>query len=183
LPIVKKTVVGAVAALSVMMTMFGCGDGIGGVTTGSSPSGTPKPSATPAPGTGTSASPTPTPSPTPRPGALSCTLPSLPICDAACCTAGGTKLFTQEIQAAEDDLYATQPGLFLPNGDVKNNLDFLAALAKRLTEMTGLCAQANGHDEIRVKRDQSVSQHVDVLLGADATPWVGGVYTCRPASF
>jgi hypothetical protein len=179
MPIVTRTVFGAAVALAVM-TMAGCGDGIGDVTTASSPSGTPKPAATTTPAPGT---PTPTPTPTPKPGTLTCTLPSLPICDAACCSAGGDRLFTKEIQAAEDDLYNTQPGLFLSNGDVKNNLDYLNALAKRLTEMTGLCAVANAHDEIRVKRDQTVSQHVDVLSGNDATPWVGGVYTCRPASF
>jgi hypothetical protein len=176
---VNKNVFGAVLALAVM-TMAACGDGIGDVTTASSPSGTPKPTVTPTPGPG---APTPTPSPTPKPGALSCTLPSLPICDAACCTSGGTRLFTQQIQAAEDDLYVTQPGLFKSNGDVKDNLQYLDALAKRLVEMTGLCAIANGHDEIRVKADQTISQHVDVLAGDNATPWVGGVYTCRPASF
>jgi len=182
MPIVTKTVFGAALALTVM-TMAACGDGIGGVTTGTSPSGSPTPVATATPKPGTTPAPTPTPSPTPKPGTLACTLPALPICDADCCSAGGTRLFTQEIQSAEDDLYVTQPGLFLSNGDVKNNLDYLAALAKRLTELTGLCAQANGHDEIRVKRDQTISQHVDVLLGDNTTPWVGGVYTCRPASF
>ena len=157
-----------------------CGEGIGGVTSGTSsgPSSNPTPSATATP----RPSATPTPAPTPVPGALSCALPSLPLCDANCCTSGGSNLFRNEIETAEDNLTKTQPGLFLPNGDVKDKFEYIAALAKKLTELTGLCAQANGHDELRVKRDQTISNHVDVLI-ADETPWVGGVYTCRPASF
>ena len=113
---------------------------------------------------------------------LSCTLPSLPHCDDQCCTSGGSVIFRTQIEAAEADLTKTQPGLFLPNGDVKDKLEYIAALAKRLTQMTGICSEPNGHDEIRVKENQTISQHVDVLI-ADQTPWVGGVYTCRPASF
>jgi hypothetical protein len=45
-----------------------------------------------------------------------------------------------------------------------------------------ICAEPLGHDELRIKGDQNVSQHVDVLI-SDRTPWVGGAYTCRPASF
>jgi hypothetical protein len=86
------------------------------------------------------------------------------------------------MQAAEDDLTRTQPGLFLPNGDVRDNIAYLAALARRITEMSGLCTEPLGHDEIRIKGDQNISQHVDVLI-ADVSPWVGGAYTCRPASF
>ncbi len=174
-----KTAFGAAVALAVM-TMAGCGDGIGDVTTGSSPSGTP----TPKPGATATPTPaaTPTPVPTPKPGVLSCTLPSLPLCDAACCSAGGSVLFRNELETAEDDLVKTQPGLFLSNGNVKDKLEYLVALSKRLTELTGLCSAPNGHDELRIKRDQTVSQHVDVLI-ADETPWVGGAYTCRPASF
>ena len=91
-------------------------------------------------------------------------------------------LFYAQIEAAEDDLTKTQPGLFLPNGDVKDKFEYISALAKRLTQMTGICSEPLGHDEIRTKDNQSVSQHVDVLI-ADQTPWVGGAYTCRPASF
>ncbi len=173
-----KTAFGAVLALTVM-TMAACGDGIGDVTT-SNPSGTPTPAptATPRPGT----SPTPTPTPTPTTGFLTCNLPALPHCDDQCCTAGGSVIFRAQIEAAEDDLTKTQPGLFKSNGDVKDKLEYIAALAKRLTQMTGICSEPNGHDEIRTKDNQSVSQHVDVLI-ADQTPWVGGAYTCRPASF
>ena len=172
-----KTFFGAALALTVMMV--GCGDGIGDVTTaGPSATPTPRPGASPTP----TPVPTPTPTPTPRPGALSCSLPSLPICDAACCSSGGPNLFRNEVETAEDDLVRSQPGLFLPNGNVKDKFAYLDALAKRLTELTGLCAVANGHDELRIKKDQTVSNHVDVLIG-DETPWVGGIYTCRPASF
>jgi hypothetical protein len=91
-------------------------------------------------------------------------------------------LFTPELEAAQDDLRRNQPALFHANGQVKSNFEYMGALAKRLTERTGLCAEPLGHDELRVKRDQTVSQHIDVLI-SDVTPWVGGAYTCRPASF
>ena len=45
-----------------------------------------------------------------------------------------------------------------------------------------VCAEPLGHDELRVKSAQDVSKHVDVLI-SDREPWVGGAYTCRPASF
>ncbi len=179
MPIVTKTAFGAAVALAVM-TMAGCGDGIGDVTSGSGPSSTPTPTTTPRPTTSPTATPVPTP--TPVAGALTCTLPKLPNCDDQCCTSGGSVIFRAQIEAAEDDLTKTQPGLFLPNGDVKDKFEYISALAKRLTQMTGICSEPLGHDEIRTKDNQSVSQHVDVLI-ADQTPWVGGAYTCRPASF
>ena len=172
-----KTVFGVAVALAVV-TMAGCGDGIGDVTTGSGPSSTPTPAATPRPST----TPTPAPTPTPVSGALTCNLPKLPNCDDQCCTQGGSVMWRVQMEEAEDDLVKNQPGLFKSNGDVKDNKEYMNALAKRLTERTGLCAEPLGHDEIRVKENQTVSQHIDVLIG-DVSPWVGGAYTCRPASF
>lgn len=171
----RRTVLGAGLALTLMAVS--CGEGVATLDSGAGPSGSSSSvsQATPTP------APTATQSPTPSAG-LTCTLPSLPHCDDKCCTAGGTVLFVSELELAEADLYKNQPNLFQSNGQVKNNFEYLAALAKRLTELTGLCAEANAHDEIRVKRDQTVSQHIDVLIG-DVTPWVGGAYTCRPASF
>lgn len=179
MPIVTKTAFGAAVALAVM-TMAGCGDGIGDVTSGSGPSSTPTPTTTPRPGT--SPTPTPVPTATPRPGVLSCTLPKLPNCDDQCCSQGGSVIWRTQLQDAEDELVKLQPGLFFSNGDVRDKFEYMAALAKLLTERTGLCAEPLGHDEIRVKENQTISQHIDVLI-ADQTPWVGGAYTCRPASF
>ena len=170
----KKTTIGSAMALATLV--IGCGTGIGDGTSGSGPSATPTPvaAATPAP--------TAVPTPTPATSNLTCNLAKLPNCDANCCSAGGSVMFRSEIEEAQADLVRTQPGLFQGNGDVRNNFDYLAALAKRLTERTGICAEALAHDEIRVKRDQSVSQHVDVLI-ADVSPGILGAYTCRPASF
>ncbi|MEO8500860.1 MAG: hypothetical protein ABI565_08080 [Vicinamibacteria bacterium] len=172
----KTRILGASVVLS-LITMS-CGDGIGGVSTGTG-SG---PSAQPTPVAIATATPVAQPTTTPAPGLLTCTLPKLPNCDAQCCSAGGTVLFESELLAAEADLTRTQPGLFQSNGNVRDNFQYLAALAKRLTELTGLCAEPLAHDELRIKRDNNVSQHIDVLI-ADVSPWVGGVYTCRPASF
>lgn len=174
----KKTTLGAAMALAVLMV--GCGDGIGDVTTGG-------PSATPTPVPTATATPTPTATPaatpTPNTGVLSCTLPPrLPNCDATCCRAGGSVEYRVQIEEAQDDLRRNQSSLFFSNGDVRDNFQYLAALAKRLTERTGLCSQALGHDEIRVKGNNDRSQHVDVLI-ADVSPSVLGAYSCTPASF
>ena len=175
----KKTAIGATVALTVMM--IGCGDGIGNGTSGSGPSGTPTPStqatATPAP----TAAPTATPSTN---GTIACKLPKLPNCDATCCSSGGSVIYRSDIEAAEDELTRLQPGLFLPGGNVRDNIEYMNALARQLQNRSNgnICAEVLGHDELRVKGDQNVSQHVDVLI-SDVTPWVGGAYTCRPASF
>ena len=91
-------------------------------------------------------------------------------------------MWRTQIEDAEAELFRTQPNLFFSNGNVRDKFEYMAALAKLLTARTGLCAEPLGHDEIRVKENQNVSQHIDVLI-ADESPWVGGAYTCRPASF
>ena len=171
----RKNALVALVALTTMMSA--CGDGIGDVTTGSAPSTTVNtPAATPTPAAAAS------PTPTPVSGALSCTLARLPNCDANCCREGGTVRWRSQIEAAQASLRTLQPALFHGNGDVRDNIQYMNALTLRLTQMFGLCAEPLGHDEIRVKEDQNFSQHIDVLI-ADATPWVGGAYTCQPASF
>ena len=175
----RKTALGAMVALTVFMV--GCGEGVSDVTRGSGPSATPTPAAQ---GTATPA-PTATATATPAPsGTATCKLAKLPNCDAQCCSNGGSVIFRAELEAAEDELTRLQPNLFFSNGDVRDNFEYLAALAKHLTNRSNgnICAEALAHDELRVKGDQNVSQHVDVLI-SDKTPWVGGAYTCRPASF
>lgn len=173
----RKTAIGALVALTTFMVA--CGDGIGDAKTGSSPSGTPTPAPTATP------APTPTPTATPAPGGnIACRLPKLPNCDATCCSNGGSVQQRGEIEAAQDELVRTQPALFLPNGNVRDNFAYLAALARTIQNRSNgnICAEALGHDEVRIKAGQDISQHVDVLI-ADVTPAVLGAYTCRPASF
>jgi hypothetical protein len=161
--------------------MSACGDGIGDVTTGSGPSATPTPVVQGTP------TPTATPAPTATPGtsaAIACRLPRLPNCDAQCCSAGGSVIYRGEIESAQDELARTQPGLFLPGGNVRDNIEYMTVLARLIQNRSNgnICTEVLGHDEIRIKGDQNVSQHVDVLI-ADVTPAVLGAYTCRPASF
>jgi hypothetical protein len=80
--------------------------------------------------------------------------------------------------------------MFNANGSLRvDEEDYTEALARKITEMFGLCARGGGHgtsiskDEVAVKRDNSLSQNVDVIAGFNNTPHVGGRYTCRPASF
>lgn len=171
----KKTSLGATLALALLLPS--CGDGIGDVTTGG-PSATP----TPVPATPTPTA-TPAATPTPTTNNLTCNLaPRLPNCDAQCCREGGSVRWRVQIEATQADLTRTQPGLFFSNGDVRDNIEYMTALGRRLTQLYGLCAEPLGHDELRVKEDQNFSQHIDVLI-SDRTPWVGGAYTCQPASF
>jgi hypothetical protein len=172
---VTKTTFGATLALAVMMV--GCGDGIGDVTSGG-PTGTPTPAPTATP------TATPVPTPTPATGNFACQLPRLPNCDAQCCSAGGSVIYRAEIDNAQNTLRTRRPDLYFSNGDVRDAQQWMQILAQELQNNTQgrICAEPLGHDELRVKGDQNVSQHVDVLI-SDVAPWVGGAYTCRPASF
>jgi hypothetical protein len=164
------------ATLAFAVTALGCGDGIGDITSGG-PSATPTPAPT--------ATPVPTPAPTATPTAnATCQLARLPNCDAQCCREGGSVIHRAELDAAQNSLRNRRPDLYLSNGDVRDNFQWMQVLAQEILNNTNgrVCAEPLGHDEIRVKSDQSVSQHVDVLI-SDRTPWVGGAYTCRPASF
>ena len=101
-------------------------------------------------------------------------------------------MFEREIAAAQDELKRRKPELFNSNGSLKVDEDeYTAELAKVVTAMTGLCATGgNVHqggsiskDEVAIKRDNGLSQNTDVIAGWNNSPYVGGVYTCRPASF
>jgi hypothetical protein len=166
----------AVAVLCALMT-FACSDD-----KGTSPTPT---AAAPTP------SPTPTPTPTPSPVATTkaCTLPEMGDCGAGCCRRGGAAQFDAEIEAAQEALVYSSPQLFDANGRVKVEAEeYTAALAKKITEMTGLCARGGGKpssisgDEVAVKRDNTLSQNVDVLI-SNGVPWIGERFTCTPASF
>lgn len=135
--------------------------------------------------------PTPTPTPVPSPTIRSCTLTANDDCGrSGCCRQGGTPLFEDEIAAAQKALERSSPEMFHSNGSLDvSEEEYTAALAKKITEMTGICCRGGGRptsisrDEVACKRDNNVSQNTDVILGANNTPYVGGVYTCRPASF
>jgi hypothetical protein len=137
------------------------------------------------------ASPTPAPTPTPTPTAAtrSCSLPAMTDCGRNCCREGGAPEFDNEIAAAQAALRQSMPQLFNPNGSVDEEEEYTALLAKKITEMTGLCARGGGNgtsiskDEVAIKRDNNLSQNVDVIIGSNMVPYVGGRYTCTPASF
>lgn len=100
-------------------------------------------------------------------------------------------MFFDEIDDAQRDLEKTRPDLFRANGSLAvDELTYTDALAAKVTAMTGLCARGGGRggesfskDEIAIKRDNTVSQNTDVIIGSSNTPYIGGRYTCRPASF
>lgn len=147
-------------------------------------SATPTPAPTP--------TPTPAPTPTPTPAALTCNFPPMPDCGASCCSKGGDEEFVAEIEAAQEELKRRKPEIFNADGSLKvDEEEYTAELAKVVTAMFGLCATGgNVHeggsiskDEIGIKRNNNMSQNTDVIAGFNNSPHVGGVYTCRPASF
>lgn len=183
----------ACLALPLTLTFSNCGDGLDLVPDLSGPAGGASGGATstPTPRPATTATPTPTPTPTPS-GGLTCQLPSRPDCgNSGCCTEGGTALFSAQINDAQADLERTRPELFNSNGSLRiDELDYTDLLAKKITALTGLCAVGGGRggesrskDEVGIKSDNNVSQNVDVIIGSSNTPYIGGRYTCRPASF
>jgi len=135
---------------------------------------------------------TPSPTPAPSPSALGCKLEPQDDCGrSGCCEEDDeTTIFEAEIERAQEALKIELPTWFNDDGSLDVEAEeYTAALAKKITEMTGLCARGGGgrtsisRDEVAIKRDNSMSQNVDVVVGSKGWPAVGGVYTCRPASF
>lgn len=176
--------------LPLAFALSSCGDGLDLVPNLSAPGApvttpTPVPTATPAP------TPTPAATPTPTSG-LTCRLPSLPDCgNSGCCSEGGTALFNAQINDAQAELERTRPDIFASNGSLRvDELEYTDLLAAKITSMFGLCAVGGGRggnsrskDEVGIKADNNVSQNIDVIIGSTNSPYIGGRYTCRPASF
>jgi hypothetical protein len=155
---------------------------------GNDSSPTPTAVATPSP----SPTPTPTPTPQPSPSALGCKLEPQDDCGrSGCCEEDDeTTIFEAEIERAQEALKLEHEDWFNDDGSLDVEAEeYTAALAKKITDMTGLCARGGGgrtsisRDEVAVKRDNNMSQNVDVIVGNKGWPAVAGVYTCRPASF
>ncbi len=162
-----------------VVSLGGCGGG--------SPTAAPTPAPTPIP--------TPTPAPTPTPVGT-CTLTAMPDCGSSCCREGGTPLFDAEILEAQAAVRADHPDWFRPKGTLRvGDEQYTEAVAAKITELFGLCARGGdtrgprggGHsisgDEVAIKRDNDLSQNVDIIIGSTRTPSIVRHFTCRPASF
>lgn len=175
-------------ALPLVLSLSACGEGT--PSTPASPTGS-------ASG-GSASTPTPTATPTATPAATpvqtaSCNLPTRPDCgNSGCCSEGGSPLFNAQINDAQADLERTRPDIFNSDGSLKlDELEYTDLLAKKLMQLNpGMCARGGGRngesfskDEVAIKTDNSVSQNVDVIIGSSHVPYIGGRYTCRPASF
>ena len=172
-------------ALPIALAFSSCGDGLQTTPTGSAtPPPTPRPNTTPTP------APTATPTATPA-TALKCELAERPDCGkTGCCTEGGGNSYVTVIDNAQTDLEKTRPDLFNPNGSLKvDEVTYTNILAAKITAMTGICAVGGGQgssrskDEVGLKRDNNQSTNVDTIIGSSNTPYIGGVYNCRPAAF
>lgn len=129
----------------------------------------------------------PTATPTATPDLPACE--SLPDCGSRCCTAGGVNPFADEIRAAQERIELSHPEHFDRDGSLKISETQYTDLLAAGIRSWGLCTRGGGigstsKDEVGIKRPgESFSVNVDVILGATNTPHIGGVYTCRPASF
>lgn len=184
-------------ALPLTLALSSCGDGLTQTPStpssgGATPTPTPARTATPTPTPAATATPTPTPS-----GNFFCSLPARPDCgNSGCCSAGGAALFDGVIDEAQADLERNRPDIFNSNGSLKiDELEYTDLLASRINALNGgrVCARGGGRngesfskDEVAIKAvadNNSVSQNIDVIIGSSNTPYRGGRYTCRPASF
>jgi len=111
-------------------------------------------------------------------------------CGAWCCRDAGSPLFDVEVRAAQEAVRLEEPQMFGPDGSVVvEDSVYTAAVAARVTSMFGLCAMggnkhhSTGNDEVAVKRDQKLSQNLDLILGSTRKPGIYKRYTCEPASF
>ncbi len=178
-------------ALPITLAFSSCGDGLDltpnlsgpAATTTGGGGGTTTPTAT--------ATPTPAPTATPAPTSnLTCNLSSRPDCGGSCCSAGGANDFVGIINDAQAALERSNPEIFNSNGSLRvGEVEYTNLLAAKITSTTGICAIGGGNgssrskDEIGLKRDNDRSINVDVIIGSSETPYIGGVYTCRPAAF
>ncbi len=101
-------------------------------------------------------------------------------------------MFNAQINDAQADLERTRPDIFNSDGSLRlDELEYTDLLAKKLMALNpGMCARGGGRngesfskDEVAIKTTNDVSQNVDVIIGSSHTPYIGGRYTCRPASF
>jgi len=172
-------------ALPLAMTLSSCSDGL-------TPSAATSPTGAASGGSTSTPTPTATPAATPAP-IPSCSLPSRPDCgNSGCCSEGGSPLFNAQINDAQADLERTRPDIFNSNGSLKlDEIEYTNLLAQKLMQLNpGMCARGGGQngesfskDEVAIKVDNNVSQNVDVIIGSSHEPYIGGRYTCRPASF
>lgn len=151
------------------------------------PAPTPAPTVTVTPVPEPSGGPIATPTVTATPDLPVCE--SLPDCGSRCCTAGGVNPFADEIRAAQERIELSHPEYFNADGSLKiSEVQYTDLLAAGIRSW-GLCTRGGGigstsKDEVGIKRPgEGFSVNVDVILGATNTPHIGGVYTCRPASF
>lgn len=106
-----------------------------------------------------------------------------------CCTRGGGNPYVTPIADAQTALERERPDIFNSNGSLKiDEIAYTNLLAAKITAMTGICTRGGGvgsasKDEVGLKRDNGTSINVDVIIGSTETPYIGGVYTCTPASF
>jgi len=181
----------AFLTLPLAFAISSCGDGLELTPNLSGPKATVSGggAATPTPTPTPVVAPTATPTPTPSAG-LTCNLSSRPDCGSSCCFEGGTNDFSGAINDAQANLERTRPEIFNSNGSIRvTEEQYTDILAKKITEMFGICAIGGGgntsrsKDEIGLKRDNDRSINVDVIIGSSEIPYIGGVYTCRPAAF
>ncbi len=156
------------------------------------PSPSPAPSApvTPSPTASPSATPTATPTPLPS---VQCVLPKMPDCGGnGCCNDKSQPMFNDKISIAQAALRESRPDIFNQDGSIKvGELTYVDLLARTLMiQNPGMCATAAvrendsiSKDEIAIKVDNTESQNVDVIIGGSNQPFVGGRFTCTPASF
>lgn len=133
------------------------------------------------------------PPPTTTLAAKTCTLSPKPDCGKDCCKEGGERLFDFEIHAAQEALRRDRPEWFKSNGSILvSDPEYTAGVAEKVTELFGLCARGGSRfhrehsmspDEVGIKRNNNLSQAVDIIIGGSQQPSLGEVFTCRPASF
>lgn len=138
------------------------------------------------------ATPTPSPTTTPTPAVKSCTLSPMPNCAApegpagvyGCC-----RQRTDELghMVTDSIIWLQENRKDLIDGtQVKDQLQFMLALEKRIIEYYGACAAAFNplDDEIAIKTSNDFSEQYDVLLGDGShVNLYGYAVTCKPARF
>src|SRR5574341_86049 len=137
------------------------------------------------------------PAPTPAPDG--CMLPPMPECGGVpydpgpprrwgCCVESEASLYAAAVDEAQDYVVSSEgwrrwPGLVGVGNRVRNEDDYVRAVATRLIEMGYCAAQGEPSDEVAVKRRNDYSEQFDIVMADMTVRRHGHTVYCVPARF
>lgn len=100
-----------------------------------------------------------------------------------CCREESSSVFAARVEEAQEIVRRERPDL-LDGSRVRNEDQYVQAVARALEQRFGLCAKQGGPaDEVGVKNSNSFNEQFDIVYGNGTVRPAGHTVTCRPARF